>query len=145
MRFDMDPQLSLSQRLGYRLVDILRYRHFEIAELAGAIIWGLWSLVLLNPFAATFSSSIAFRVMASLCPEWAWGAASLALALNQFAAMLSERRRWRIFAAGLLFAWALFVGSMLGLSNPIGTGAAIYTSIGLLSLFAFLRAFTDPV
>lgn len=141
---DMQPKQSFSQRIGYRLVDILRYRHFEIAELAGAVLWGLCSVVLINPWASAFGSSVAFHVMASLMPEAAWGIAALILAGNQFAAMLSERRRWRIIAAGLLFAWALFVGSMIGLSNPVGTGAATYTGIGLLSLFAFLRAVTDP-
>lgn len=144
IRYAMRSEPNLGQRIGLRLADILWHRHFEIAELAGAVIWALWALVLLNPWAATFSSSIAFRVMSSLAPEWVWGCTALTLAANEFAAMTAERRWWRIIAAGLLFAWALFVGSMLGLSNPVGTGAAVYTSVGLLSLFAFLRAFREP-
>lgn len=143
-RFAIRPEPSLSHRIGYRLADILWHRHFEIAELFGAIFWGGWSLVLLIPWATTFASAPGYRVMASIAPEGLWGWVGLFLAVNEFCAMTSEVRRWRIAAAGLLFAWALFIGTMLGLSNPVGTGAVVYTTVGLLSLFAFLRAFREP-
>lgn len=143
IRYAIRSEATLSHRIAVRLADILWHRHFEIAELFGSIFWAGWSLVLLNPWANTFVTAPAYRAMASLAPEGAWGWVGLLLAVSEFCAMTSEHRIWRIAAAGLLFGWALFIGTMLGLSNPVGTGAVVYTTVGLLSLFAFLRAFRE--
>jgi hypothetical protein len=143
MRFDVNPEPSLTHRLGYRLADILWHRHFEIAELTSAILWFFWGVILVNPWADAFDSAPSFRVMASLAPELIWGLVSMVLGLNQFGAMLWEWRPWRMLASGLLLFWSLLVAVMIGWANPLGTGVVAYSVFGLLAGFAFLRSFRE--
>src|SRR5690348_9984095 len=105
------PDLRMSQRIGLRLADILWHRHFELAELVGAVVWMLWGLALLNPWGSTFASSNAYRALIYVLPyESVWGLWAFALGLSQLGAMLYEVRWWRIIAGGMLFGWGLFVG-----------------------------------
>lgn len=135
------PQTAMKIGPWRRLAEILWHRDYEIAKCAGAIIWIFWSLALLNPYASTFASSSSFRAMAAIAPESIWGIIGLVLAVNELCSALFDYRAWRIIASGLLWGWALLIGTMIGLANPMGTAIAVYPGLGFISLFAFLRSF----
>lgn len=131
------------QKVRLRFSDIIYHRDFEVAKLAASVVWILWSLALLNPYSSTFGSANGFSAMAHYANEVVWGSVGLLLALNEFCSMLSEVRWWRMAASGLLLAWALLIGMMIGLVNPFGTGIAVYPGIGIISGFAFYRSFRE--
>ena len=103
------PRLSRSDRF---LMYLYGTDSTSLEWLCAAVktVWGLWLLLPLHTFA---SAPTVYRVAASL-PEWAWGAAFLALGLAQARAWYVDARlrRWRLALAGTA-AWLTWAGLLL--------------------------------
>lgn len=124
----MRQEMRQEQGLWARLVSELRAllldlyaKDVEPLEVGITIVQLIWCAILLAP-GDTFGTSLSYRAMAALGPEWAWGAGSGCLAALPVAAYL--RRSYTLRATGLLLSagWFAFVLAMLVAANPATTG-----------------------
>lgn len=102
-----------------------RMRLVRRVELVTAMVSVYIGLVWLHPV-DSFTRAQAYRVMAELAPEWAWGA----VAVLAGAGLLTKRA---IAVLGFVFVWAIAAIAWL-VSNPLaagpayGVGAVLYAS-----------------
>lgn len=114
-------------RLLFESVDLILALH--------SMALGLW---LLMPW-STFASSITFRMMGTLAPEWVWGGVILAGGLGLFTALLLDNIQWRLrILRGLAFLW-LVVAMAMAVANLRSIAAISYIFFGLIYIRAYLR------
>lgn len=133
------PIPDILRDISRRLRDVALYSTTDRFELSVGFLALIWGLILLNPFAKTFDSTPAFSAMASIAPEEIWGCGAVFSGFLSIFAIGIDHRRMRRLAAGLHGVAWLFIASMLGIGNPLGTGWAVYGMFSFLSFLAFLR------
>lgn len=110
----------------------------EVGIILAQLYWGV--LLLLPP--RTFATGVAYRAMAGIASEEAWGV--LALALAAIPALALWRQSYGLRALGLLgsVGWFVFITVTVVYSNRYGTGG-IYALFALGSAWAFRRILAD--
>lgn len=98
--------------------------------------WGLW---LLLPLWDTFATTASFAFMASVAPEWLWGAVIMIGGGFQVTVVILGNPIWRWRAAlGAVATWGLVAG-MLATANVGGTGTVTYSIICISQMWACWR------
>lgn len=95
----MQPR-TVRERIAYIFLEA------DLVHLAGlsGTAATLWGLVLLNPYAATFPTSKDHAFMASLFPEWVWGAVVALAGLLQVLSTLDGSARGRLVVSAVMCA-----------------------------------------
>ena len=122
-----------------RLYFLLFEAHTSVLEFSLAIEMltvGLWFL---NPFYATFSSSISYSMMQSIGNEDDWGVVLVAVALLHLYALLAQmrlaRRLWLSLAT---FLW-IFMSFSFVISNPQALGSVLFVLNAFGCLLCLMR------
>lgn len=110
----------------------------ELFEWCSLFMLASWGIVLLVPW-QTFPTTPAYALLAEIASEENWGLLALAVSSTQFAGLTNN---WYIFGYQLRVSsqfltaslW-LVVGILFFLGNPKGHAAAIYTLMGMFSLY----------
>ncbi len=113
-----------------------RMRHTEYLLASIALWWGVW---LISPFWESFPTTPAFRVMAAIAPEWAWGVVMLSiggLLIVGLRRVDYPLRRVALLIMALLWM-AIWVALLMG--NWRGPGTILYIHLSVLCVIAYLR------
>ena len=116
----------------------------HIVEFGGGLImlvWGLWLVLRLHVFAA---DPLLYHVMASLAPEWAWGAVGTTVGAITLWVLLTDGRTGRSRMALLHFVVWLFVCLFIGQSSGFrSTAVPIYGMLALGAGWVYIRLERD--
>ena len=113
-----------------------------VMRLAGFGFWSAlakiaWGLILLNP-ANTFASTPSYVAMSTWATEVQWGILLLTVGIIHLATIFNSSLLARIVLQISSIAVWLFISSMFGISNPIGTGLWIYALAAVSDFIAIV-------
>lgn len=141
MKFALQPEPTLVQRLSARLYTLIFVRDPDFVEVAAGLLMFAWGLQLLAPW-GTFTSATGYRAMAALAPEAVWGGMLAWIGITQVGSYLFDHWRVRVASAlGACMAWT-FLGVLFGITNPYGTGIIVYPFLAAMCAWVFWRTLT---
>lgn len=140
-RFALRQEPTMSQRLQERAWQLIVRRDIDLLEITFGLLMTGWGIQLLMPW-STFSTSISYRALAQIMPEWAWGALLTWVGITKIGAYLLNHRRVRMAATlGAVMIWT-FLSVVFGAANPYGTGIVVYPVLAFVSALIFWRLLT---
>lgn len=122
-----------------RIHELLVNHDTEPLELWVAVLTLLWGVCLLNPWFATFSTSLTWRGLAVLAPEWVWGLIFLALGVTKVWIVMAAANGPTRYVAMAGFALWFFLTVQFLIYNPAGTGWPTFLMVALANGWIYLR------
>lgn len=121
-----------------RLIEVILKKDFEFSELLSGLVLIGWSIVLLMPW-NTFESAHSFDAMAALLPESMWGLLLGWVGVTQVGALALSQYRVRLVSSLIACCTWVFIGIVIGWSNPQGLWIAIYPQLAASAAWSFWR------
>jgi hypothetical protein len=118
----------------------LQRKYLEFFPALFEVLWGLW---ILNPFENTFKITTAYRVMASIAPEWVWGTVILLIGIFQLVVIFTPNLRLRL-ASSVACLFVFIVLALLILAGNVGSVTIpSYLVFALCEWFAYTELLAD--
>jgi hypothetical protein len=108
-------------------------------EMFLAVLSLAWGIVVLNPLANAFQTSISYDSLASLFPEPVWGLVLVVLGAYQLICNLRGIGRYRRPGMYVLSMVWLAIGMLCLTSNINSMAGPVYVAFGLGGLWTFVR------
>jgi hypothetical protein len=100
--------------------------------------WGVWLMLPLH----TFETGLAYRTMAVIAPETAWGAAFSVVGTLLYVGTVLGHKRVQVIAAALATLSFALIASTLLWGNPSGAGWLTFTIPAIANYWALKRLTT---
>jgi hypothetical protein len=119
---------------------MLDKKHLEFLPAVFELLWGLW---IINPWENTFAITSAYRIMAGVMPEWAWGALLLVLGIIQLIVIFRGTLHMRAISSVTCLFIFLSLALLIFFGNPASVTIPTYLIFAICEWFAYTEVLAD--